>query len=343
MRRITQFIIFIISLTVYSCFAQNECEQLKNKEISLTYIRDNKEVFLNDIETLMKCYYDSVDIEIFKGPFGDNFEQMVSIIELADLSKKPKELSTYNIFIEQVNEIKKTEEYEIARQIVIAKNEIIDKEANITNWESDYHLLKRMNFTDNDVNLIKEIVKDNQNSDWTYYEVFQELSLYYQSSNTMDCPIPSYFDWFRLPYNLDGYFEYSEGLQCSKISNKPVLLYFTGHSSIKSREFEVMVLSDPEVLKILNQKFIITNLYTDDRSNALSKYFIYPEQTNDTIRQIGKINQNYQKELFNDDIQPAFYIIDSLGNQLNESYYFNESIDSFRRFLIQGLEIYYEQ
>lgn len=128
-----------------------------------------------------------------------------------------------------------------------------------------------------------------------------------------------------------------------KKSNKPVLLYFSGHGSIKSREFEAYVMSDDEILKILKQKFIITNLNVDDKSNALPKYYIYLEQNNDTIKQKGKINQYYQRELFNDDMVPAFYIIDSSGKQIHESYYFDKSIDSYKDFLEKGLEIYYKK
>lgn len=335
----------IISFTLlvhFSCSAQIDCEKLKNKEISLSYINDHKKEFINDIEVLINCYYDSIDLQIIKGPSGDNLESMMSILELADLSKEPKKHSTYNIFIEQWNKLKKTEEYKLARQIVTAKNEIIHRNANIGNWENDYPLLKKMNFTDDDINRIKEVVEENKNTDWTYYNVLQELASYYQSSSVLECPIPSYTNYLYFPYNLDCYFELSEGIECSRISNKPILLYFTGHGSTISRQFESEVISDPEIQKILIQKYVIVNLYVDDVGTAHLQHQIYDEQTNDTIKQLGKINKYYQKELFADDIQPAFYIIDSYGNQYNESYYYNESIGSFYRFLISGLEKFYE-
>ena len=142
---------------------------------------------------------------------------------------------------------------------------------------------------------------------------------------------------------IQCYFELSEGIECSGISNKPILLYFTGHGSIKSRQFESEVISDNEIQKILIQKFIIVNLYVDDVGTAHIQHQIYNEQTNDTIKRIGKINKYYQKELFDEDIQPAFYIIDANGNQLDKSFYFDDSIESFKSFLEYGLEKYYEQ
>ncbi|MGQ8337505.1 hypothetical protein ACUNWD_13215 [Sunxiuqinia sp. A32] len=337
MNRIINTIILFAFLINFSCSAQDDCEKLKNKEISLSHINDHKGEFINDIEVLMNCYYDSIDIQILKGPSGDSLESMLSILELTDLSKEPEKHSTYNIFIEQWNEMRKTEEYKLARQIVIAKDDIIHRNANIENWENDYPLLQKMNFTNDDIKRIKEIVIANENIDWTYFEVFQEMVSYYQSSSTMECPIPSYSDWFHFPHNLEAYFEISEGIECSRISNKPILLYFTGHSSLKSREFEAYVMSDSEILKILNQKYVITNLYVDDKSKALPQYQV------DSIRLIGNINKYYQKELFDEDIQPAFYVIDSQGIQLDKSFYFNESIDSFKSFLENGIEKYYEQ
>jgi thiol:disulfide interchange protein DsbD len=203
--------------------------------------------------------------------------------------------------------------------------------------------LVQMNMTESDIAQVKKIVKNNKDINWTYYEVLQELSENRPLSNTMDCLMPSYLDSFALPFNLDGYFELSEGIECSKISNKPVLLYFSRHSSVEARKFEYNVIADSEIQKLLHQKFIITKLYVDEESNALPKYHIFSEESNDTIKQKGKINQHYQKELFNEEIQPVFYILDSSSNQIIEPYYYDLSIDSYKKFLEKGLERYYKQ
>jgi len=343
MDRIIISLILIVLFTNLTCLSQNDCEKLKNKEISLSFIKENKEEFLKDIEVLMNCYYDSIDMQILKGSSGENLEFILSILNLTDLKNESEVHSTYNVFIKQWNEMKKTKEYKLARQVVIAKNEIINRKANIVNWENDFLLLKKMNFTKNDISRIEIIVKENENNDWTYFDVFQELTVYYQTKSTTECPFPSYYDWLHLPHKLDGYFELAEGMECSRISNKPLLLYFTGHGSVASREFEAFVMSDSEILKLIKQKYIITCLYVDDKGKALPQYHIYSEQTNDTIRQIGKINQYYQKQLSSNNDLPVLYIIDSEGNQLSDSYYFNESIDLFREFLTKGIEFYYEE
>ena len=262
--------------------------------------------------------------------------------EINKSSSQNKNL-TFQDIKQLIEEMTKSEEYKIGKQIVIARNEIYDKPATISSWEEDYKLLVQMNMTKSDIAKVENIVKNNKDINLTYYEVFLELAVNRSMPNTMECPIPSYLDSFALPYDLDGYFELSEGIECSKISNRPVLLYFSRHSSVEARKFEYNVIADSEIQKLLHQKFIITKLYVDEESNALPKYYILSKESNETIKQKGEINQHYQKELFNEDIQPVFYILDSLGNQITKPYYYDLSIDSYRQFLEKGLERYYKR
>lgn len=344
-KRIIEVLTVVIILISMSCSATNECEKLLSEKINTQTVLENKHGFTEKVKLLIECEFDSVDNEVLFGNDDDGLiiDYLFQIFEEINKNSSSGKVVTFKEIKELIEELTKSEEYKIGRQIVIAKNQIIDRPAKTSSWNEDYKLLIQMNLTESDIVQIKKIVEENESKNWTYFEVLQELMVYYETTNTMECPIPSYHDWFALPHNLDGYFELSEGMECSKISNKPILLYFSGHGSIKSREFEAYVMSDDEILKLLNQKFIITNLNVDDRSNALPKYYIYSGLNNDTIKQKGKINQYYQKELFNENIVPSFYIIDSLGKQIQESYYFDKSIDSYKEFLEKGLEIYYKQ
>ncbi len=345
MKGTTKILTVILILISVSCSAKNDCDKLLSEKVNTKAVIENKYRFTDKVKLLIECKYDSVDTEVLWGNEEEGMvvEFLFLIFEEMNKNSSTGEVVTFKEINELINELTKSEEFKKGRQIVVAKNLIIHKPAKTSNWKEDYKLLEQMNLTKSDLEKIRKIVEENEDKNWTYYKVLQELSTFYETTNTMNCPIPSYHDWFALPHNLDGYFELSEGIECSKISNRPVLLYFSGHGSIKSREFEAYVMSDDEVLKLLNQKFIITNLNIDDKSNALTKYYIYSKKDNDTIKQKGKINQYYQRELFNEDIVPAFYIIDSSGKQIHESYYFNKSIYSYKEFLEKGLEIYYKQ
>ncbi|WP_321318827.1 hypothetical protein [Labilibaculum sp.] len=345
MQRIKEVLLVILVLIGSSCFAQDNCEKLLSEKIDLIAVQNEKKEFVEKIKILLDCSFDSVDKEVLLGNDEDGMiiHFLLQFLKKFNVRKDTDKNVTYGDLKIIIEDVIKREEFKVGRQIVMTKNKIFDKPATLSSWEEDLELLMQLNLTEFDITKIKKIIEENEINNWTYSDVIQELMTYYEPKNTMECPIPSYYDWFYLPHKLDGYFELAEGMECSRISNKPLLLYFTGHGSVESREFEAFVMSDSEILKLLKQKYVITCLYVDDKSKALPQYHIYSEQANDTIRQIGKINQYYQKQLSSNNDLPVLYIIDSEGNQLSDSYYFNESIDLFREFLTKGIESYYEE
>ncbi len=50
--------------------------------------------------------------------------------------------------------------------------------------------------------------------------------------------------------------------------NKPLFIDFTGHGCVNCREMESRVWSDPEVLAILRDDYVICALYSDDKNNC---------------------------------------------------------------------------
>lgn len=344
MSKLLQIISITIIVLFSSCINTSECEKLLTKEVDSNSIKSNKQEFIEDLELLIDCEFEPIDKEILFGNNDSEFivDYFIIYFDALDESSSPEKKITFKEIKTIIEDLKNTEEYLIAKQTITIRNQIQDKEALLSNWKTDSVLLVQMNFTEIDISKIKFIVAENMNKGWTYYDVFVELQSQYQTTNTMECPAPSYTDRFFLPYNLDGFFELSEGIECSKISNRPILLYFTGHGSVKSREFESKVLSDADVLQLLKQKYIIVSLYVDDRSLAIPKYFIAPVPACDTLKLIGEINSYYQKTLFNDVVQPAFYIIDSMKNLLDKPYYYNSSNDSFKEFLKKGVNQYYK-
>ena len=80
------------------------------------------------------------------------------------------------------------------------------------------------------------------------------------------CGPAKYSDFLHLPLGLSGYFDYQEGIDCARKTGKPVFLDFKGHSCSNCKELEAKVWSDPEVLKRLQNDYVIIALYTDDRT-----------------------------------------------------------------------------
>jgi len=59
------------------------------------------------------------------------------------------------------------------------------------------------------------------------------------------------------------------------------------------------------------------------------------------MKTIGENNKYIQNGLFNEDIQPALYIMNSDG-LIGEPYYKDNSLDSFKAFLLNGIIKYKE-
>jgi len=70
---------------------------------------------------------------------------------------------------------------------------------------------------------------------------------------TIQCLVISDNSYFASPHGIKSYYDYAEGLECSKISEKPYLVYFSGHGSLQSREMENHILSDKKILKFIKK------------------------------------------------------------------------------------------
>ena len=70
----------------------------------------------------------------------------------------------------------------------------------------------------------------------------------------------------HLPLGLEGYFTLEEGLKAAEETGKPVFVDITGHGCVNCREMESRVWSDPRVLDILKNEYVIVALYTDDKT-----------------------------------------------------------------------------
>jgi thiol:disulfide interchange protein DsbD len=80
------------------------------------------------------------------------------------------------------------------------------------------------------------------------------------------CSSPKYSSFLTLPHGLHGYFDYDEALVCARDRNKPVLVDFVGHTCSNCKKMYSEVWSDPRVLQLLRDDFVVVALYTDDRT-----------------------------------------------------------------------------
>jgi thiol:disulfide interchange protein len=144
------------------------------------------------------------------------------------------------------------------------------------------------------------------------------------------CNTPKYSDFLNLPHNLQGYFDYEEALACAREQGKPVLVDFVGHTCSNCKKMYAEVWSDPRVLELLGEKFIIVALYTDDKTKLPELEWITSKVDGKVKNAMGKKNQDFQISRFNSNALPLYAIVDGNGNDLSATYYtYDPNVEKF--------------
>jgi thiol:disulfide interchange protein DsbD len=168
------------------------------------------------------------------------------------------------------------------------------------------------------------------------------VSPYANSVQGTLCSTPKYSDNtnLHLPYGLEGYFEYQQGLACAKERGLPVLLDFKGHACANCKEMEGKVWSDPEVLRRLSENFVIIALYTDDRTKLPEADWKTSTVDGKVKNTMGKVNADLEIEMFGTNSQPLYVITDSDGNPLNKPMEHNLNIKEYIDWLDEGIALF---
>jgi len=148
------------------------------------------------------------------------------------------------------------------------------------------------------------------------------------------CNTPKYADFLSLPHGLHGYFDYDEALACAREQNKLVLVDFVGHTCSNCKKMYSDVWSDPRVLQLLQEKYIVVALYTDDKTKLPENEWITSSVDGKVKNSIGKKNQDFQVTRFNSNALPLYGIVDGNGKDLSATYYtYDSSIENFIQWL----------
>lgn len=152
-------------------------------------------------------------------------------------------------------------------------------------------------------------------------------------------PQRKYADFLHLPHGLDGFFEYNEALAYAQKVNKPLFVDFTGHGCVNCREMEARVWSDPRVIKLLKENYVIVALYADDKK-TLDKSEWVTLENGKVLKELGKINSNFVMNKFGANAQPYYLLLDGTEGKLAEPRGYNLDPDAFVAFLEEGIRNY---
>ncbi|MDB5261686.1 MAG: thiol:disulfide interchange protein DsbD [Adhaeribacter sp.] len=158
------------------------------------------------------------------------------------------------------------------------------------------------------------------------------------------CEEPKYGDFLELPHGLSGYFDLAQARRCAIAQNKPIFIDFTGHACVNCREMEANVWSDPEVLKRLQNDFVIVALYVDDKAELPRNEWYVSAYDKKEKRTIGKKNADYQITRFQNNAQPFYIIMDpNTEKPLVQPLAYNLNVAQFAAFLDSGKKQFQQQ
>jgi thiol:disulfide interchange protein DsbD len=153
------------------------------------------------------------------------------------------------------------------------------------------------------------------------------------------CEKPMYSDYLHLPHKLHGYFDVYQALQCAKKQKKPIFVDFTGHGCVNCRKMEEYVWSDPRVLKILQNDYIILSLYVDDKKIVTPRDRWFISLADGKLKKmLGRQNADIQIVNTNKNAQPYYLLIDWQGHVLAPPFEYDPNPDKFIKFLEIGLK-----
>lgn len=144
----------------------------------------------------------------------------------------------------------------------------------------------------------------------------------------------------HLPLGLNGYFDLEEGMAAAKKAGKPVFVDVTGHGCVNCREMESRVWSDPQVLDMLKNDYVIVALYSDDKQRLDKEDWVTDAETGKVYKDLGRANSYTARTLWNVNAQPNYVLLSPDGEILAPVRGYDLSVEGFIEFLKGGLAAY---
>ncbi|TCC86734.1 protein-disulfide reductase DsbD family protein [Pedobacter hiemivivus] len=124
-----------------------------------------------------------------------------------------------------------------------------------------------------------------------------------------------YSESLKPPVGFHPFFDLDEGLEYAKKIGKPVLLDFTGHTCVNCRRMEDLVWVDKEVARLINEEYVLIQLYADDRNIKMPAEKVhYSDILKRKTDDLGYWNLDFQATRYGSNAQPLYVLA---GHDLN--------------------------
>lgn len=159
------------------------------------------------------------------------------------------------------------------------------------------------------------------------------------TSSTSELGQRKYSDFLHLPHGLEGFFDLKEAEAYAAKVDKPLFIDFTGHGCVNCREMEARVWSDPQVLEILRNDYVICALYSDDKKVLPESEWVTTD-AGKVLKSLGKINSYYALKTYGVNAQPYYVLQGHDGRILVDPRGYDLDVEAFVQFLRNGVEAY---
>lgn len=152
----------------------------------------------------------------------------------------------------------------------------------------------------------------------------------------------TYSEFLKLPLGLNGFFDFEEAKAYAQQVGKPLFIDFTGHGCVNCRKMEEYVWSDPAVLAILKNDYVIVALYCDDKTELPENKWYVSKVDGQDKKTLGDQNLDFQISRFNSNAQPHYVLLDPRkdGAPMVKPVAFDADINHFISFLKKGIDAY---
>ena len=123
------------------------------------------------------------------------------------------------------------------------------------------------------------------------------------------------------PEPYTAFYDYEEAMAAAKKLGKPLMIDFTGWSCVNCRKMESAVWTDSEVQKIINDDFVLLQLYVDDKTKLPEEQRYESTFDQSRINSIGEKNADFEIVRFNRNSQPYYVFLDHQGEMLSDKGY----------------------
>ena len=136
----------------------------------------------------------------------------------------------------------------------------------------------------------------------------------------------------NMPHGLKAYDNLEDGLAAAQASGKKVFVDITGHGCVNCREMEARVWSDPAVLALLRDEYVMVSLYVDDKTKLPEDKWV-TTPAGKVLKDVGRVNSYIALEQFGVNAQPNYFVLAADGTRLKGPRSYNLDIPGFVDFL----------